>query len=351
MDHFSLYYLLFLGVYLIVIILPTLLVKREKWTSDRTWDTVIYLIMIVIVSVLPFLIKLIPSCKDSNELATFVLAALISVIGTCLKYYVDLIRDYKNLKAKFESQINIILDNPILKTKQSLDSVTASLFGICNHKLRSLVHDFVIESLEGIEGRGAVQINATFSDYTMLLGKFMKTAKSVIGTFTSRPKEIEKLTEEECFNKYLNILKNHKSKVQRICVLEKKEIIDIQSEDWKSNEGLSEVEWFLENVPSNGKTKWAETQSFLQNIPSGTVNTIIPERVNKMVDFAIFDDVLLRWSPDENYSDGASLTQIGCIVVIVGEKTQELKRALMQYMISDGSGYHSFDDLFDAFQK
>ena len=149
----------------------------------------------------------------------------------------------------------------------------------------------------------------------------------------------------------MNILKNHKSKEQRICVLEKKEIIDIQSEDWKSNEGLSEVEWFLENVPSNGKTKWAETQSFLQNIPSGTVNTIIPERVNKMVDFAIFDDVLLRWSPDENYSDGASLTQIGCIVVIVGEKTQELKRALMQYMISDGSGYHSFDDLFDAFQK
>lgn len=358
MDTIDVYYLIFVGVYILIIIFPTLMVKRDKMRGGRLWDTFYYIISIIVVSILPLIINYVPYLKDSDtdvkrvKLLTILLAGAISVILTYLKLFVDLHREYKEMKEKFDNQMNSFLDNPILKTKESLDSVSLSLFNIKNHSSRESVRTFFIGSLDGFNEYGAVHINASFSDYTKLLSDFMGNAGSVIGTFTSRPIDIKISAQESHVKEYLAVLKKHKNIIRRICVLEPEEIRDIK-EDMKSNQvtgktkksDTNEIQWFLENVPSKGKPRWDNTENFLSNLQCPEIASIIPERVNKMVDFAIFDDVLLRWSPDENYANKTSITKIGAIVVLVGEKVHKIREALEDYLSDRNKGYASFEEL------
>ena len=128
-----------------------------------------------------------------------------------------------------------------------------------------------------------------------MLGKLMKGARKVVGTFTRKPSEMmDKENNEqwkEYIKKYLDTLRQYYKKIDRICVLEQEEIKGIIENE---ENGVGELSWFQKNVPAN-RTIWAETRSFLSdiNVIDSNLMGAIPSAMNHMVDFAIFDDILL----------------------------------------------------------
>ena len=174
----------------------------------------------------------------------------------------------------------------------------------------------------------------------------MDNATSVIGTFTKMPYLIrEKFEQDDEITKiYLTTLSRNKAKIKRICVLENNEINKVRKEERQAKKNtnsnkLSDINWFIKYVPAE-KTKWAETSDFRKTLDACgfTIENFVPSSRKKMVDFAIFDNILLRWGGDDN-------ADYGPIVMLVGEKAVSLRNAMEKYMNYPGYGFKTFDDL------
>ena len=368
MDKLDLFFVVCWLLIALVIVLPSLSSNKDSLKPLSLRDRVFYYLDIVIVALIPFICKWIaPLVTDADivggtvRIGAFLLSVAIAILCVYLKHMVELRKEYGKVKETLDNQLDIFTNHPILKNKESMDNVMRSMIEISNENLRKSVRTFFNDSFGDIEKHGAVRINASFSDYTDLLGTFMENAESIIGTFTTRPKEIQRHKDDSSVQRYLKILKQNKDRVQRICVLEVEEIQGIGRDIKKQKNSKpknrtkgekNEVEWFLDSVPSKVNPRWDETKAFLEKLNKNAIYSIIPPLVLKMVDFAIFDNILLRWSPDENYASPSSLTQRGAIIVLVGNKAQELRKTLEEYLKDDTkNGFSTFDDLYKAHQS
>ncbi len=336
---------LIIVIYISLILLPICagVLKLNKKTYNA-----LYVVTLFIIVAIPFFIKTLPDgllmrigIDNSKKTDTIWFALVLSVLSVYCKYMINLHKEYREIKNDLEEQIGKLNKHPVLNSKNDINDVIAYTFNLS--RSRDLVLDFFKDSLCEIKVKGVARIEAEFSEYTILLGKLMDNATSVIGTFTKTPDLIRKKYEknDESTKKYLATLSKNKAKIKRICVLEKDEIDKVSQEEKNAKKGkkLSDINWFIEHVPAE-KTKWAETGVFRHDLGACgfTIENFVPSSRKRMVDFAIFDDILLRWgAPDK--------AECGTIVMLVGEEAISLRKAMEKYIDNDVYGFMTFNDL------
>lgn len=321
-------------IYILSVILPSLLVFIGK--NNKTVFNVVFYVTLAIVIAIPIVIKITKVNElDSIGIASFIYSSALSIICVYYGHIIRMQREYKEIEEKISNQMENFVNHPILESKQYIDGVITSMFNLPRSK-RTVLRFFTM-SLRDIQGKGAVRIDVSFSQYTELLGFLMKDAEKVVGTFTKMPSVIMKsMSKNKKIKEYINTLKKYKGKIDRICVLEQEEISQIITNE-ANNEG--ELAWFAKNVPSK-RIKWTETRAFLSdlNLLGYSLGNAIPSALEHMVDFAIFDDIFLRWSaPDDS--------DHGVIIMLIGEEAKKLRESLESYMESAVYGYTSFMEL------
>ena len=326
--------LILFSLYALMVLLPALLVYIGK--NNKVVFDVFFYVTLAIVIATPIVLNVAKTdVSDSAKLDSFIFSAALSIICVYFGHIIRVQREYKDIEEKMRIRMDLFNNHPVLDSEKSLNAVISSMFNLSSS--RKVVQEFYTKSLNDMSIKGAVQIDTSFSNYTQLLGKLLKGAHKVIGTFTQNPGTIKKRLEEndgDKINDYLEQLKKYKNKINRICVFEVDEILSITAGD---------IEWFKTNVPSK-QTKWAETRSFSSalSINGFPLDKVIPSASSRMVDFAVFDNILLRWSSADDKDN------YGSIIMVIGDEVISLRRALESYMKREG--YEEFSKLFDEFK-
>ena len=321
-------------IYILSVVLPSLLVFIGK--NNKMVFNVVFYVTLAIVIAIPIVLKITKVDEsDPMGIASFIYSSALSIICVYYGHIIRMQREYKEIEEKISKQMVNFVNHPVLQSKQYIDGVITSMFNLSRSK-RTVLRFFTM-SLRDIQGKGAVRIDVSFSQYTELLGSLMKDAEKVVGTFTKMPSVIMKsMSKNKKIKEYISTLKKYQDKIDRICVLEQEEISQIKKNE-ENNEG--EIAWFAENIPSR-RIKWSETRAFLSdlNFLGYSLGSAIPSALEHMVDFAIFDDILLRWSaPDDS--------DHGVIIMLIGEEAKKLRESLESYMESSVHGYTSFMEL------
>ena len=327
-------------LYILVVLFPIVSsVKRPKKLTYEDWA---YLASLFFILLIPFVIKKVNTVDEGIKNASAIYSAALSIICVYCKHIINMRKEYREIKGKLDSQFGNFINHPVLNSKKDIDGVISSMFELSHS--RDIVLRFYTNSLSEIKEKGAIRIDAHLSEYTNLLGELMENAESVIGTFTKRPIKIME-NQDKSTKTYLEILKSHKDIIKRICVLEKKEIKDMASDEKQAQhkKGLGEVNWFDTNVPAK-QTKWTETKTFRKELKTcGFKGQALPSTFDKMIDFAIFDDILLRWCADDD-------DEYGAIVMLIGDEAVQLRDAMETYMSKNMYGFNSFNDLAKEFK-
>ena len=327
--------LIVIALYFLLAVFPV--VASSFKVSQKAYNYLsIGTLFIIVVS--PILLKKFISEPDINKNAGIIITLSLSLLCLYFRYLFTLHKQIKEAKDDLVQQMNKLNNHPVLNSKEDIDAVITSMFNLSRSREKAL--DFFTQSLRDIKGKGIVKIDAHFSSYTKLLGELMENAESVIGTFTTRPLKMMKRNDSNTKD-YLTIMANNKDKVQRICVFEKNEvssIADREKREKNKKQSDSELDWFRQKVPAK-KTKWTETETFKADISAcgSTLENVVPSIRKKMTDFAIFDDILLRWAGDN--------ADYGPIVMLIGEKAIQLRHSMEEYMDTSIYGRSSFNEL------
>lgn len=346
-------------LYCSLVVIPTSLAiineqgRGNHSLSCKLYKVIYYISLVLIILVPVFFNLIIDNCDifiDSNvdtkniKTTGFFFSAVLSIISVYFNHMISIRNDYMILKKDMASQMAVFTHHPILNSKESLDVVITSLYNLSHSREEAL--DFFSRSIREIKDHGAIRINATFLDYTTLLISLMENAEFVIGTFTTPPKAIKSIItnatgdSNTTYKKYFEEQKKYYKKIYRICVFEDEEINEIYTTLNSPEGGNSEndLKWFKKNVKSK-KLKWTETKAFIKmiNTLGVSLTEILPSASEHMLDFAIFDDILLRWSPDNNDST------YGTINMLIGTKPTKLRDSMKVYI--EHYGYNSFEEL------
>lgn len=333
------------SIYVLAVVLPTVLVFVFKKINKKLFNLIV-IIDLILITLIPFVInsnKLsnVIDIKDSDKVASIIYSAAVSLACIYLSHIIRIQREYKEIEEKISRQMERFVNHPVLESKENLDGVITSMFNLPHS--RETVLDFFIKSLKEIQRKGAVRINMSFVEYTNLLGLLMEGADTVMGTFTRRPYVIKgKMEKDKLIKEYIGILNKHKNKIDRICVFEKDEIERMR----QRNNGREEIVWFKNTIPSN-RVKWTETGVFKEEmlLLGCDLSFIMRSAGNRMVDFAIFDDILLRWNTVNDKTD------YGTIIMLIGEEAINLRKTMESYMNNRLYGFVSFDELLKVIKK
>ena len=320
-------------IYLLSVLPPAILVFIGK--KHKTVFYVLFYITLTIIIATPIVLNIAKlEVDDSIKMGSFFYSAALSIICVYFGHIIRVLREYKDIEEKMGVQMEVFNNHPVLKSKESMDAVISSMFNLSES--REIVGEFYSEALRDIKTKGAVRIEASFTAYTELLGKLMKGAKRVRGTFTQTPQTLRERFEktddqDSIFKEYLKQLNQYRRKIDRICVFEEDEIRSIKEDD---------IDWFNENIPSD-KTKWTKTSTFFQILEQLNyhLREVIPSASTRMVDFAVFDNILLRWSSSDDKDD------FGTIVMVIGEDVIKLSNALERFI--DRYGCDEFSALLE----
>lgn len=322
--------------YILLVAYPTVIgvKKKGKWTGDD----IAYICTLFLILIIPFVIKYIDlGIKGDYINASVVYSAALSIVCVYFKSIINTRKEYREIKGKLDSQMENFINHPVLNSKENIDGVISSMFELSHS--RNIVLDFFANSFRTIKIKGAVRIDAHLTDYTVLLKELMENAESIIGTFTKRPLYFMDKKDKNT-QAYLEILNRKKNSIKRVCVFEQDEIASMEKGEKRVTKKHqdSEVDWFNNHVKAS-KTKWTETEVFREELRTcGYCGGALPSEYDKMIDFAIFDDILLRW----NAADDA---KYGAIVMLIGDEAVRLREAMEKYMDNSIYGYETFDDL------
>jgi hypothetical protein len=206
----------------------------------------------------------------------------------------------------------LIKYNPLYSTEATFKNAIDHLQGI---SIADVALDFSIESLKQMGELGFLKIDVSFGDYTQKLFEIVvKSKKSVLGSFTFRPKliydEIQSSPDAENNSnlKYLKLLneKTYTNKI-RLVILSKEDIKGILSDALASmkktedatRDKIPEVSWFKEQASKGFRVFWTSKDMFYNQFithKQDEIKKLISLPDNTVTDFAIFDgDLLITW--------------------------------------------------------
>lgn len=87
---------------------------------------------------------------------------------------INIRNEYNKIRDDLHFEMNKLLENPILKTKEILNDTINSIFQL--NKTRQIALNISTESLNDISSRGFIRINITHSVYTGYLHDAIKKA-------------------------------------------------------------------------------------------------------------------------------------------------------------------------------
>ncbi len=332
--HAVLLFMIFI-IAVVAIIYDTLESIFEKYvlTFFEKWLFPVFFFVVVLIFVSSILSTFLPKWSTSIKGTIFDNMPYISSSLALLAIYLVFKRDLKYKKTvndkEFDLQtqisklqnltdnINKINDrlikyNPLYSTEATFKNAIDDLQGI---SIADVALDFSIESLKQMGKLGFLKIDVSFGDYTQKLFEIVvKSKKSVLGSFTFRPKliydEIQSNpnSENNCNLKYLNLLndKVYSNKI-RLVILSKEEIIEILSDAYASMKNtenatldqIPEVNWFMKHASCGFKVFWTTKNMFYKQFVANEreeIKKLISLPDNTVTDFAIFDsDLFITW--------------------------------------------------------
>jgi len=289
--------------------------------------------------------------------------------------------ELSSLVQKIENLLNFASYNPIFSTKDTFKEVVKNLSII---KASKHVLGFANKALDEISKMGFMQLDITFAQYTEYLIKLLNCSEdSILGTYTTRPKEIYEILENaknEIDNqdaesdlqqtvryiKKINIkfenMQSIKKKKIRIMILSCAEILKIlteaQSELSKGNQDkeIPEISWFLKNVCINFKVWWTTDDLFRSHFNDYLAGDNQFEKIlvlpNKQIsDHAYFDkEIIITWRKNiENLSTEESF---GTLLINWTDKVSKKSDIILRKIeeIENGKNYQKPSGLFDSFE-